>query len=738
MRHLHLVAAATVLSALACGGTGAIDTVPRLPGTGDANTDQPVAARGDGDEATGPWADTSKLIQPPEPGPAKPLELPEIEELTLANGLQVVLVPDASAPVVNVQVAVRAGRGHAPRDKVGLAKIGAIMLAKGTRRRDAETIARQIESAGGAISADASYEATLLSCNVVAANARVCIDLLADMLLSPAFPASELDKAKADLKTAIARQAQNSNQLSAEHFQNQLWGDHPRGWPMSQRTVSAIGRGDLLAWYKRHFVPANTVLSVAGNFDAKALGGLLKQRFGRWAKRPAPQREAPENPALSGIKIRLVDHPKQAQANLRVGRIGVGHRDPAFFEALVANHILGGGDGSRLDRAIEGDVVSQLDRNLEPGSFVVSAVVKPGAAAATLQIVRDQMSALVRSGPTDEELAAATMQLAGGYAVRFQSATDIAGAVLAAKLHRLDAGYVEKYPVSVRSVTAARVRDAAARLFGGDDLAVVIVGPAAAIAAQLDKAGWKYERVRFVDPVAPWERDSSEKLARKILDEALASKGGAKQLGALESFSWSGTAQLSQQQGTMKAAVTKRYKAPGRLRLDMDITAAGVKLVTVMAGNTGWAQQVSKQGTRAIDFPKAEVEAGKAQIWRDQDLVLLRHLDDKAGVALVDETSIDKRPTWAIRVTSPDSKYSVILLIDKSSKLLTGMTYQERAPNGQLLQTEERYGSYKKVSGLQIAHKRTTRSAQIDLTTTLTKIEINQPIDDKLFVKPSK
>lgn len=729
-----------VIAALAlagCGGSQVIDVVPTLPGTGDANTDRPVAPRPEEpDQAAGPWADASKLIPIPEPQPARPLSLPEIEEVELPNGLTVVMVPDATAPVVSFQVAVRAGRQLAPRDKVGLARLSAIMLAKGTRSRSAAALADQIETAGGTISADASYEATLVSCNILSLKTRICIDLLADMITAPTFPASELEKAKAELKANVAQRIESGSQLSADHFQNQLWGDHPRGWPLSVRTVSAITRNDVVAWHRKYFVPGNTILAVAGNFEPKALRAKLSARFGRWAKRSAPKATAPETPALSGIKIRLVDKPDQKRADLRVGRIGIGHLDPAFFPAVVANHIFGGATGSRLDLALEADVLSQIDRNLATGSVVVSAATTPDAVVATIRTIRAQMASFAKGGPTEDELVRAGQQLAGGYAVRFQSATDIAGAILAARLHGLGADYVKGYPVSVRSVTAARVQQAAARLFGGDDLAVVIVGPAKVIGRQLKSAGWSFETVRFVDPIAPWEREGLEKVARKILDDALAAKGGASKLSKLKSFYWSGTAALRQAQGNMSAAVTKRYKAPSRLRLDMDIKAAGVKLVTVMAGNTGWAQQVTKEGKRAIDFPKAEVEAGKAQIWRDQDLVLLRHREPRASVVLVDETKVDGKPTSAVRVTSPDNKYSVVLLIDKASKLLVGMSYQERAPNGQMLRTEERYSDYRKVGGIQIAHKRTTRSAQIDLTTTLSKVELNKPIDDKLFIKP--
>jgi hypothetical protein len=157
-----------------------------------------------------------------------------------------------------------------------------------------------------------------------------------------------------------------------------------------------------------------------------------------------------------------------------------------------------------------------------------------------------------------------------------------------------------------------------------------------------------------------------------------------------------------------------------------------------MTGTAGWAQQIAGGQSQSVAFPDAEVEAGRAQIWRDQDLVLLRHRDEGAKVAVQGELDIDGRACWAIQVTSPRNQYTALLYIDKRTKLLAGMSYRERGPDGRPLVTEERYSNYRGVSGIQVAHKRVTRSAQLDLTTTLESVKINGPVDNALFVKPKK
>ena len=85
-----------------------------------------------------------------------------------------------------------------------------------------------------------------------------------------------------------------------------------------------------------------------------------------------------------------------------------------------------------------------------------------------------------------------------------------------------------------------------------------------------------------------------------------------------------------------------------------------------------------------------------------------------------------------MKVTSSDGKRTVTLFVEKKSKRLTGMAYTEQGINA-----EETFGDYKSVSGLEIAYQRTTKSAQVDLTTTLTDVSINSKVDESVFARPA-
>ena len=183
----------------------------------------------------------------------------------------------------------------------------------------------------------------------------------------------------------------------------------------------------------------------------------------------------------------------------------------------------------------------------------------------------------------------------------------------------------------------------------------------------------------------------------------------------------------------MPAQVEKRFVAPDKLRLDMLIEMGGAKMsiTTALAGDIGWAQERRPDGARTIEFPRSEVEAGKAQIWRDQDFVLLRHREKGTTIAPLDDVDLEGSKHHAIRVTAADGK-SVVLLIDKKSKRLGGMTYEEQG-----VSAEEQFGNYKLVSGVQVAQSRKTKSAQVDLDTTVTDIKVNAPIDVAIYKKPA-
>jgi len=178
--------------AIACGPKAPSSPVPVLPGDGDRNTAKPVQPAKP--SVADPWAGRTDLITAPAPKPPGPVELPNIEQFKLANGLQVHIVKSDRLPVASLQLAIKAGRMHEPRSRLGVAEFTAHMLVKGTKRRDANALAKKIDFVGGTIGADATFEATLLSCSVLAKNLPTCLELLPEMITMPSFPDTELAK----------------------------------------------------------------------------------------------------------------------------------------------------------------------------------------------------------------------------------------------------------------------------------------------------------------------------------------------------------------------------------------------------------------------------------------------------------------------------------------------------------------------------------------------------------------
>ena len=738
--------ALAALAATACGA-GQKDVVPHLPGDGDANTAQPRSDEEGG--ANDWWAGRTLIAPPPAPAPA-PLPLPPMERFSLKNGLTVIAVESADAPTVQVHLAVKSGRQSEPREKVGLSNFVASMMTRGARGKSEAQLTAGLEQVGAQLTSNASYESVIVNCHAPSAGRAICLDTVAAMAMAPSFPAGAIAEVRTQLSGAARQARMDPTQLTNVQFQNALWGEeNARGWVMSEKSIAAIQRADLVTWHKAQFTPKNAVLLVVGP-PAAQVRPAVERAFGAWQGAAPRPPAAPPVPQLRGMKIRLVDVPGLAQAHVRVGRTGVAHRDADFPAASVVNHVLGGGDSSRIGRAIRKSFAgraaasSSFDRNLDIGAFVAAGVAPTPEAVALMRVLIDQITAMAADGPGGGEVKAAVTELVGGYQTRLESDGEIGSALLAAELHGFDAAYVRDFGITLGKVTAGAARSSAARWLDGKNLVVVVTGNAQVIEPQLMEAGLKYERVaadiggpvggagKVAEPTKPTS-PKAEAAARAVLDAALAAKGGAEKLSAVKTLSWKGKATLNLPNGKVPATVEKRYLAPDKLRLDMLIEMGGAKMsiTTALAGDIGWAQEKRPDGARTIEFPRSEVEAGKAQIWRDQDFVLLRHRDKGVTVTPLDDVDLDGVKHHAIKLTAPDGK-SVVLLIDKKSKRLGGMTYEEQG-----VSAEERFGNYKAVNGVQVAQTRKTKSAQVDLDTTVTDIKVNTPIDAAIYKKPA-
>ena len=753
----RLAKASIVLLALAACGPGAKTSpvIPTLPGDGSANTAAPKAPADNGNKgADDPWAGREGLIDAPPPIIPRALDLPRVDAFTLPNGLKVVAVEMHQTPMVSVQLAVRAGRVDATRDKMGIEQVVARALLAGTSHRTADQLTAVLDPVGAAIHAQSSYENTLISCQARADSWQACLDVIPDVVAHPSFPKDAVDAARLELAQAAAARRKDPSQLAALHFQNLLWGDaHVRGWAASQRTVDSITRKNVVAWHKKYFVPQNAVLAVAGNIDGKRLEARLRRAFRTWRKRGrVPARKTYKVPDRQRLRARVVDWPGMQVAYIRVGNEGLKHTDPDFYKAVVFNEILGGDVGSRLSRRLaqtgggQAQGSSGFDRNFDVGLYVVSAAAPAADAAATVRAILHEMKALGDAPPSQSELALAVTHAIGQYLLSMETSAELGNAVLAAALHGMKADSLRDYPLALGKVTPEQAKAAAARILDPLAPAMVIVGDAKKIGPQLTAIGISFDTVKHSDPVGGWERapkpeHSKEAVAKasKILAKALEAKGGAAALRGMKTMILEGDAKgviRDPKSGTQKftAHVRRTFVTPDHMRRDIARDVGGQKAVSgiVLAGNQAWAfeQRGNKQG--AGELPAELVEALKQQLWRDPGRILLRHLDKGTTAVALPDQKVEGHPCYVVQVRRADGLAST-LFFDKKTYLLRRQSY--RSEDSSAVET---YDDYKTVGGLAVAHHRVTTEGPTQFDMTITNVKFNVNVPASLFEKPKK
>ncbi len=741
LRSLSLLVAALV----ACGPKPTTSITPTLPGDGDSHVVKPIEPP-PAPTANDPWAGRTDLIATPAVKPPQKLDLPPVKRFTLPNGLKVVIVKDARLPVVSMQLAVRAGRADEPRARLGVSEFAADMLVKGTTKRKALDIAKAIDFVGGGLGVDASFEATIASCKVLSKNTNVCLDLLPDVVLNPSFPGDEMARVREQLLASVRTRLDDAGTMASVQVQNLLWGnDHVRGWVTDDASVKAITREDLIAWHKAWFAPDNALLAIAGDVDPVKLEKDLTRAFGGWKKRAVPPHPAFTDPKQDGIRIRLVDKPKQSQTQIRIGQLGIRHGDPRFFDSLVWNYTLGGGAfSSRLMKVVRSaggktyGASSAFDRNIDRGTFVASTFTRNAEAVATTKLVLGEIARMAKDGPTEAEVSDAIANIAGSYAVRFEGADDVTAALLGAELHGFGEEYVSNYALRVGKVDAASARAAAHEILTPDKVVIVMVGDAAELKPLLDKEGWRYDMVRFTDPIGggsgaaptppPPADPKAEAAGRAMLDDALKAKGGAAKLTAITAIDMKASGTITGQGQTLAIEIERRFAQPDKIRVDVTI-ANQIQVAYAVAGGAGW--QKSPQGV--ADVPAEQLEQLEHQRWTDPEFVLLRHLEKGALVRALPDQS-DKGVAYAlVNITSADGAHTVTLFIDKKTKLIKQLAYPDQGDV-----SFDMFDDYKDVGGIQIAHKRASKNGAEELSLTVDKIEVNPTLDAALFTRPSK
>ncbi|MGI4842219.1 MAG: M16 family metallopeptidase [Janthinobacterium lividum] len=482
---------------------------PRVPKQGKAA--KPAAAPAhEAVNTPEPWR-----AQQPKAGPAPRFTLPQGESFKLANGLTVIHHYKPGIPLVAAQLVVRSGSADNPAGVPGLAGFTAQMLEEGTTTRSAPQIADEIAQLGAFLDTGTGIDASMVSLLSLRANFAPALDIMADIVLRPAFPNAEVERQRADRIGELIQQRDDPESVAAVAAAGALYGsEHPKGYGQlgTEPAIRAVTRDDLVDFWRRHYVPGNAALVVSGDIARGELKALVEARFAAWARAEVADGE-PGEPAGTRARLVLVDQPGAVQTALRVTGIGVARSTSDFPALQVLNGALGGMFSSRLNdklRETKGytyGISSWFRFDRTPGPFVIASSVRADATGASVREIFNEVNAM-RDAPLpaaelDTARDAQVLSLPGA----FETNADIGASMADLFIHDLPLDYYARLPGQLNAVTAAQVQAAARKYLAPDKMTVVAVGDRKRILPQLQPLGLGAVEVRDSDGQLPRRAD---------------------------------------------------------------------------------------------------------------------------------------------------------------------------------------------------------------------------------------
>lgn len=428
---------------------------------------------------------------PPPPLPERPVAFPPFVETTLPNGLTVIVVEKTDAPVASARLYVRTGSAADPVAKVGLADLVARTLTQGTQRRTARQIAETIERVGGNLDANATLDYLVVSTGVLAEHLPLAMDLLADVVRRPTFPAQEFATERSQALAQLRLQLAQAGVLAQRRFQQEVYGSHPYGLVPTATTLQAVTRADLVDFHRRYVSPRNALLVIAGAVSRDDALALARRFFGDWRGTAAAAPTYPQPPAQGPTRILLVHRPGSVQSNILIGHVAIRPDNPDYFPLQVLNKILGGGTDARLFRILREErgwtygAYSRISRPKDVGTFVANAEVRTEVTDSALREMLAQLRRLREEPIPEEEVRAAKEYLIGSFPLRLETASQIADQIAQTRLLGLPIEWLTQYRERIAAVTPADVQRVARQYVRPDQAIIVVVGDATKIYGKL-------------------------------------------------------------------------------------------------------------------------------------------------------------------------------------------------------------------------------------------------------------
>ncbi len=410
----------------------------------------------------------------------------DISREILPNGITILTRSNFNSPSVVVTGYFGAGALMDPDDKLGLAEYTSYASMRGTKTRTFDQIYNEMEAVGASLGFSSGVHTSGFNGRSLTEDLPLLLNLMADVLITPAFPKAEVEKLRAQLLTGLAIRAQDTSDMASMVFDEILFKGHPYSRPEDgyPETIQKIKRSDLVKFHHEYYGPRGMVIAIVGAVTAEEAVRQVKRALGGWQVNG--QKETPELPALKLLKKTVSKHhhiPGKSQSDMVIGTNGPRRRDPEYMSASLGNNILGQfgmmgriGDVVREKSGLAYYAYSSLSAGTGPGSWEVSAGVSPQNVKRALELIQGELKRFVQEGVSEDELADSKANFIGRLPLSLESNGGVANALLNVERHQLGLDYYRHYSSLVDEVTREDVLSTARKFIDVDKLAIAVAG----------------------------------------------------------------------------------------------------------------------------------------------------------------------------------------------------------------------------------------------------------------------
>ena len=400
----------------------------------------------------------------------------------LDNGIKIITEKLPYFQSITFGIWVMTGSRHENKEENGISHFIEHMLFKGTEKRGASDIAREIDSVGGILNAFTSKEYTCLYVKVLDRHLDLAIDLLLDIFLNSNFKPEEAERERGVILQEIRMVEDTPDENIQDMFSQSFFKDHPLSYPIlgSLHSVRRISRKKLLSCFTGSYhQPSHIIVSAAGKIEHEKLVDKVASVL---ASFPHEELTPPEN-SFHPSAVFFIRPKKLEQVHICLGTKGLSQVHPSRFTSYLLNTILGGGMSSRLfqeireKRGLAYTVYSYQSSYRDTGLFTIYMGVGEDSAEQAISLVIQELKRLREEPVPDAELQAAKEQLKGNLLLASENTDNRMTRLAKSEIYFNKFVTVEEVLKNIDKTKSEEVGNLAREIFNSEYLSLAVLGP---------------------------------------------------------------------------------------------------------------------------------------------------------------------------------------------------------------------------------------------------------------------